>query len=97
MTKATFQIDKSLSVPPGKKVVTDYVHIDKVKMACKDKMAIGDVNEKYQLVLQNAPNCIFPAPVGHWDNDRFVVVDGRHTFMAYVLLGYEYILVSWME
>jgi hypothetical protein len=64
MNKALFQLDKSLSVPPGKKVMTDYVHVDCIKLACKDRMAIGDVKEKFEVVLQNAPNCIYPTPIG---------------------------------
>lgn len=97
MLKPSFQLDKSLSVPPGQKVVVDYVHVDNVVLACKDKMCIASVKEKYELILQNAPNSIYPTPIGEWRGDKFVLIDGRHTFVAYVINGYQWVLVSWLE
>jgi hypothetical protein len=99
LQKVSFQIDKSISVPPGKRVIVDYIAVDKIKLGCKDRMSIGDVKEKYELVLQNAPNSVFPTPIGEWDTQkqRFTIIDGRHTTIAYILLGYEHILVSWIE
>jgi hypothetical protein len=96
MEKVTFQIDKSISVPAGSKVLTEYVHIDKIRLGCKSPMSIGDVKEKYELVKQNAPASLFPAPMGEWKEDRFVIIDGRHTYVAYLMMGYEYVLVSWL-
>lgn len=96
-SKAIVQIDKSISVPPGKKVVVDYVHIDKIILGSKSPMAIGDVKEKYELIKQNAPNSIFPTPIGEWKKDRFIIIDGRHTYLGYLMNGYEYILVSWLQ
>ena len=97
MQKVAIQLDKTILVPPGKRVVVDYVHRDSIILGCKDPMAIGDVNEKYQLIKQNAPNAIYPTPVGEWKDGRFVVIDGRHTTIGYILNGYDYILVSWIE
>lgn len=95
--KPSYQLDKSISVPPGQTVRTGYVHVDCIILACKDKMCIASVKEKYELILQNAANSIYPTPIGEWRNDRFVLIDGRHTFIAYVINGYQWVLVSWLE
>jgi hypothetical protein len=97
MDKINFELDKSIKVPPGKKVFVDYVPIECVILDCKDPMAIGDVQQKYELIKQNSPSCIFPTPIGYWEGERFHIVDGRHTFVGYLLNGYRYILVTWLE
>jgi len=97
MQKVTFQVSKSISDPQGHRVIVDYVHIDKILLGCKGKICIASVKEKFELILQNAPNSIYPTPIGEWKGDRFMIIDGRHLTIAYMIHGYEYILVSWME
>lgn len=93
---ASFHLDKILSIQPGKIARTGYVKTEDVVLACKESMAIGDVTMAYELVKQNAPNQMFPCPVGYWREDkRFVIVDGRHTYIALLMNGFEYILVAW--
>jgi hypothetical protein len=90
--------DKTIAVPPGQVVRTGYVPIDDIVLGCKERMSIGDVLDKYELVKQNAPNAIFPAPMGGWVMDgRFVVEDGRHLIEGYRLNGYTHVLVMWLE
>jgi len=89
--------DRSLAVPPGQRVVTGYAHIDQVKFACRARMAIGDVDRAYQQRLQLGDHQPWPCPRGYWEGDRYVVVDGRHSVAAALLLGQEYILVAWPE
>jgi hypothetical protein len=97
MRKIAFYGDKTLAVPQGEVVVTGYVPIEKVRLACRDVMGIGDVREKYELVKQNAPSSLWPPPIGHWDGDYFVIEDGRHHKIAYEMNGYSHILVAWLE
>jgi len=94
---STFLLDKTISVKPNHIAKTAYVHIDNIKLGCKDTMSIGDIKNAYELVKQNAPNQMFPCPVGYWDKDRFVIVDGRHTVLALQMNGFEWILVAWEE
>src|SRR5947209_4040819 len=89
--------DKSLAIPPGKIVKTDNVPVWKVRLACKDRMSVGDVKGAYEKLLQNQPNQLWPCPRGHWEDDIFVIVDGRHQFIATLMFGYETILVAWVE
>ncbi|KQS33960.1 hypothetical protein ASG33_07985 [Dyadobacter sp. Leaf189] len=94
----SFALDKVLSIAPGKLAKTAYVSVDDVVLACKDPMSIGDVQLKYEIVKQNAPKQLFPCPTGHYREDgRFVIVDGRHTYLALLMNGFTHILVSWEE
>jgi hypothetical protein len=90
-------IDRSLAVPPGKVVKTGYVRVDKVRLACRERMAIGDVYLAYQKRLQLGDHQPWPCPRGYWNSDQFVIVDGRHEFVANLLIGHDYILVAWIE
>lgn len=88
-------IDRSIRVQPGQVVHTGYVHVDNVRLGCKAPLAIGDVERKYEIVRQNAPAQVFPCPVGVWEGERFTIHDGRHTYLAHVMNGFEYVLVAW--
>lgn len=98
MKKVIFKKDKSLAIPPGQVVRSGYISVWDVILDCRERMAMGDIDAKYQECIQNAPNQAWPCPVGYWgENGRFHIVDGRHTFMALLALGYEQIYVAWME
>lgn len=87
--------DRSLSIPPGHRIETGYVHVDQIKFACRARMAIGDVEKAYAKRLQLGSHQPWPCPRGHWEGDRFVVIDGRHECTAAIMLGHEWILVAW--
>jgi hypothetical protein len=89
--------DRSITVPPGALIRTGYVHVDQIKLACRARMAVGDVDRAYQRRLQLGANQPWPCPRGHWDGDRFVVVDGRHDVISALMLGLDYVLVAWLE
>lgn len=98
MTPAqTFQ-DRSLRVPPGHLVVSGYVDVHRVRFACRDRMAVGDVDAAYRRVVANGGDFLHPTPVGRWVEDGFFeITDGRHEFVARLMLGYHSILVTWLE
>lgn len=89
--------DRSMSVPPGHRVATGYVEVHRVRLACRDRMAVGDVSASYQRLLQMGGEQPWPCPNGAWEDDTFVIHDGRHQYVASLMLGYEYILVAWIE
>lgn len=90
-------IDRSISVPPGAVIRTGYVPIDDIVMACRDRMAMGDVKDPYEKRLQLGDHQPWPCPRGYWRDDRFVIMDGRHEYVAALMLGYPYLLVAWVE
>jgi hypothetical protein len=87
--------DRSLAVPPGQTVVTGYVHVDALRLACRARMAVGDVDRAYQRRIQLGDHQPWPPPRGVWHGDRFVVIDGRHDVIAAMMLGQEHVLVAW--
>lgn len=90
--------DRSMIVPPGSIVKTAYVSISAIELACKERMAVGDVDRAYQKRLQMAPDQPWPPPLGHWGTPHsFVIEDGRHEYVAALMLGCSHLLVAWME
>lgn len=88
--------DRSLAVPPGHVVRTGYVAIDKVVLACRERMTPGDVKLAYERLLQLGGYQPHPSPNGRWDGDRFIVLDGRHQYVASLMLGLTHMLVAWV-
>lgn len=89
--------DRHFLVPQDHIVKTDYVRIEDVKLACRDRMAVGDVEVAYRRRLQLGNKQPFPCPYGYWEGDRFVLVDGRHDYVACLMIGHTHILVAWLE
>ncbi len=89
--------DRSIVVPAGHVVRTGYVSVDMVTMACRDRMAVGDVDRAFQKRLQLGTNQLWPCPRGHWNGERFVIEDGRHEYIAALMLGQSHLLVAWVE
>ncbi|HEX2020262.1 MAG TPA: hypothetical protein VGO17_15110 [Aurantimonas sp.] len=84
-------------MPAGHVVRTGYVPVFDVILACRDRMAVGDVDRAYQKRLQLGSRQPWPCPRGHWQGNRFVIVDGRHEYVATLMLGLSHILVAWIE
>jgi hypothetical protein len=98
MKPISFAADRSISVPAGHLVRTGYVEIHKVRLACRERMAVGDVDRAFQKRLQLGTDQPFPCPNGIWDEDGwFVIYDGRHEFVACLMLGLTHLLVAWVE
>lgn len=94
---ATFSADRSMQVKPGQVVKTGYVDVWKCRLACRDRMAVGDVGAAYQKLLQLGDNCAWPCPNGEWDGGTFTIHDGRHEYVAALMLGRKHLLVAWVE
>jgi hypothetical protein len=90
------QPDRSLRVPPGHIVRTGYVEVFRCRLANRERMAVGDVDRAFQRLLLGA-DCQWPCPNGHWDGETFTILDGRHEYVASVMLGKTHILVAWIE
>lgn len=82
--------DRSLYVPAGNLVATGYVPVEDVVLACRDRMAVGDVEASVRRLLQLGDASRWPPPVGQWRGDgRFILLDGRHEYVATLMLGRE--------
>ena len=92
-----FTPDRTLRVPAGATVATGYVAIENIILACRERMAVGDVNQAYQKALQLGSDQSFPPPNGRWEGDRFIVHDGRHEVVARLMLGCTHVFVAWLN
>lgn len=90
--------DRSIRVPAGATVRTGYVPVEDVVLTCRDRMAVGDVEAAYRRMLQLGADSAWPPPVGTWrEDERFLLTDGRHEYLAALLLGRTHLLVAWLE
>lgn len=89
--------DRSISVAPGQRVITGYVPIEQITMACRARMAVGDIDIAYRRHLALGDHQAFPYPNGRWDGERFIIADGRHAYVAALMLGMTHLLVAWTE
>lgn len=89
--------DRSISVPPDQRVITGYVPIEQITMACRSRMAVGDVEAAYRKQLALGDHQAFPCPNGRWDGERFIIADGRHCYISALMLGMTHLLVAWTE
>lgn len=85
-------------MPTGFLVKTGEVDVFSIRLANRERMAVGDFDRAYQKRLQTGPSRHpFPCPNGEWDGQTFIIHDGRHEWLAAVALGYSSILVAWVE
>jgi hypothetical protein len=87
--------DRTILVAPGEVVKTGYVDVWSCRMACRERMAVGDIDRAFQRLLQLGEQSAWPCPNGHWAGDTFVIEDGRHEYVASLMLGKTHILVAW--
>jgi hypothetical protein len=97
MEAVAIAADRSMLVSPGQVVKTGYVDLFKCRLACRDRMAVGDVATAYQKLLQLGSGSAWPCPNGRWDGDVFEIHDGRHEYVAAVMLGRTQLFVAWIE
>jgi hypothetical protein len=94
---AAFSQDRSLLVAPGQVVKTGYVDVWKCRFSCRERMAVGDLATAFQKVQQLGDQSAWPCPNGHWEGEEFVIHDGRHEYLASLMVGRTHLLVAWLE
>lgn len=88
--------DRTLFVRPDQRVETAWIDIDCCRIGCRAQMSPEAVEKKYRRLLQQGDGQPWPPIVGHWDDERFVVCDGRHEYLAALMLGRERLFVCWL-
>jgi uncharacterized cupin superfamily protein len=94
----TVSIDRSLVVSREYVVKTRFVSVSQIDLMCTDRMSVGDVAQAYQKALQMGECGSWPPPVGYWSktDGRFKLTDGRHEFVARLMLGHRELFVAWV-
>jgi hypothetical protein len=94
----TFIRDRGLLVSPNEIIVTGWIDIDLCLLGNRDRMAVGDLDQKWREVLARGKDAVWPPPNGEWlDGGRFAILDGRHEYLAALMHGATQILVAWRE
>lgn len=88
--------DRATVVPPGHVLRTAYVSTDEIVLANRTPMAVGDVQVAMDRLRAASPGQPWPCPLGRWSGQTFEVYDGRHAFIAALMLGYRTLLVGWL-
>ena len=90
--------DRSMSVRQDQVVKTAWVDIDACRLGSRVPMASATLDEKARkLICIGDGIASWPPIVGHWADDRFVVCDGRHEYLASQMLGRAKLFVAWLE
>jgi hypothetical protein len=89
--------DRSMCVQPYQTVQTAWVDIDLCKLGCRVPMSPEAVEKRFRRLLNLGDCAPWPPIVGHWEGERFVVDDGRHDYLAALMLGREKVFVCWLH
>lgn len=89
--------DRAVLVPAGKTIRTGYVWVWDCILDNRERMAVGDIDRAYQRLLQQGNSSQWPFPYGYWEEGKFHIQDGRHEYIASLMLSKEHILVAWLE
>lgn len=90
--------DRSMAVTPEHHVRTSWIDIDWCRLGNRTRMAVGDIDTSYRKLVCLGDNAPWPCIVGHWtDGERFTVDDGRHEYVASLMMGREKVFVAWIE
>jgi hypothetical protein len=89
--------DRSMCVQPHQVVRTAWVDIDLCRLSFRLPMSPEAVEKKYRRLLNLGQCAPWPPIVGHWEDGRFVVCDGRHDYLAALMIGRDKLFVCWLE
>lgn len=76
---------------------TAWVDIDLCRLSFRLPMSPEAVEKKYRRLLNLGDYAPWPPVVGHWENGRFVLCDGRHDYLAALMIGRDKLFVCWLE
>ena len=86
-----------MCIQPHQVVRTAWVDIDVCKLGCRTLMSPEAVEKKFRRLLNLGDAAPWPPVVGHWEGERFFVDDGRHDYLAALMIGREKLFVCWLE
>jgi hypothetical protein len=89
--------DRSMCVQPDQVVRTAWIDIDLCKLGFRLPMSPEAVEKKFRRLLNLGDGAPWPPIVGHWEGERFLVDDGRHDYLAALMIGREKLFVCWLE
>jgi hypothetical protein len=104
--------DRSIAVSPGHTVSTRWIDIDDARLGNRARIAVGDIDAAYRKLLCIGDRAPWPCIVGEWTTTtnpphtnapttdapaRFTILDGRHEYIASLMMGRTKLFVAWLE
>ena len=89
--------DRSMCVQPHQVVRTAWIDIDSCKLGFRLRMSPEAVEKKFRRLLNLGEGAPWPPIVEHWEGERFLVDDGRHDYLAALMIGRDKLFVCWLE
>jgi hypothetical protein len=89
--------DHSMCVQPHQVVRTAWVDTDLCKLGFRLPMSPEAVEKKFRKLLNIGDCSPWPPIVGHWEGERFIVDDGRHDYLAALMMGRDKLFVCWLD
>ncbi len=89
--------DRSMCVQPHQVVRTAWIDIDVCRLGFRSVMSPEAVEKKFRRLLNIGEAAPWPPIVGHWESGHFLVDDGRHDYLAALMLGRQKLFVCWLE
>ena len=89
--------DRSMCVQPDQIVRTAWIDVDLCVLGSRLPMSPEAVEKKFRRLLNIGDAAPWPPIVGHWEGERFLVDDGRHDYLAALMLGRERVFVCWLD
>lgn len=83
-------------IPEGHILVTGYVPTNEIVFHSECVMSVTDVKEKITQQTHIRGGTAYPVPIGDWRDGRFHLWDGRHRYIAALLLNRKTMLVGWV-
>jgi hypothetical protein len=89
--------DRSMCVQLYQVVRTAWVDIDLCRLSFRMPMSPEAVEKKFRRLLSLGDCAPWPPVVGHCEDGRFFVCDGRHDYLAALMIGRTKLFVCWLE
>lgn len=84
-------------IKSGQILKSGYVPTNEIVFQNDVPMAVASVKEKIDQFTSIGDNQAYPLPLGKWIDDKFHLWDGRHRYIASLMLGRKTMLVAWVE
>lgn len=97
MTAVADYVDRSLVIDPKHHVRTAWIDIDLCVIGNRAQMSPEAVEKSFRRLLSQGDCGSWPPVNGHWLGKRFIVCDGRHEYIASLMLGRKNLFVAWVE
>jgi hypothetical protein len=86
-----------MHIPKGHILKSAYIPIEDIVFTCDVPMGVEGVRDKINQWLSHKEGQSYPLPVGEWKDGKLHLWDGRHRYIAALMLARKSMLIAWVE